>query len=266
MNSAEQNLLEGNLQEALVQLQNQVRKDPTNAKLRIFLFQVLAILGQWERGLTQLNVAGELDDANLAMMQSYREVIRCEVLRKEIFSGLKTPLVFGEPSPWLALLQEAFKLTSENRFSEASSLRSQAYELAPEASGMVNEIPFQWIADADSRLGPVLEVIVNGKYYWVPFHQISEIHIDEPADLRDFVWMPAHFLWANEGESFGFIPSRYSGSEKSTDSLIQLAGKTEWQEIAENSYAGAGQRMLTTDKDDYSLFDIREIKFNLDSK
>ena len=66
MNLAEQHLQEGRLQEALAELQNQVRKDPANPKLRTFLFQLLAVLGEWDRALTQLNVAGELDAANLA--------------------------------------------------------------------------------------------------------------------------------------------------------------------------------------------------------
>lgn len=262
MNSVEQFLQSGNLKDALIQLQNQVKKDPANAKLRTFLFQLLTVLGQWERALTQLNVAGELDAANLAMVQTYREVIQCEVLRKEIFAGNKTPLVFGEPAHWIALLQESLKLKTENQIAEASKMCEQAFELAPVSSGIINNEPFNWIADAESQLGPILEAVINGKYYWIPFQQISEIQLDEPADLRDFVWMPAHFLWANKGEAFGFIPSRYPGSESSSDSLIQLSRKTEWIEIFENFYSGSGQRMLTTDNNDYPLFDIREIKFN----
>jgi type VI secretion system protein ImpE len=73
MSLAEQHLQEGNLNEALIQLQNQVKKDPANAKLRTFLFQLLAVLGEWDRALTQLNVSGDLDAANLAMVQTYRE-------------------------------------------------------------------------------------------------------------------------------------------------------------------------------------------------
>ncbi|MFO1349473.1 MAG: hypothetical protein U1F68_01835 [Gammaproteobacteria bacterium] len=36
-------------------MQEQVRKNPANAKYRVFLFQLLAVLGQWERALNQLN-------------------------------------------------------------------------------------------------------------------------------------------------------------------------------------------------------------------
>jgi len=264
MKLAEQHLQEGQLQEALVDLQNQVRKDPANPKLRTFLFQLLAILGEWDRALTQLNVAGDLDAASLPMVQTYREAIRCEVLRKEIFSGHKTPVVFGDPAQWIALLQEALKLTAENKFEEAGNLRDQAFELAPATPGTINGAAFNWIADADTRLGPMLEAIVNGHYYWIPFHQIREIHIEEPVDLRDFVWMPAHFIWTNGGEAFGLIPTRYPGSEAADDSAIRLARKTQWQENAEETFIGLGQRLLSTDENDYAVMDIREIKFNID--
>lgn len=72
---------DGQLDAALGALQDLVRKDASNAKYRIFLFQLLSVMGQWPRALTQLNVAGELDAASLPMVQTYREAIQCEALR-----------------------------------------------------------------------------------------------------------------------------------------------------------------------------------------
>ena len=228
MNLAEQHLQEGNLSDALIQLQNQVKKDPANAKLRTFLFQLLAVLGEWDRALTQLNVAGDLDAETLPMVQTYREALRCERLRKDIYSGLKTPQIFGEPQQWIALLVQALKLNADQQHKEAQLLRDQAFELAPATAGTINGEAFEWLADADARLGPVIEAIVNGQYYWIPFSQIQSIQIDEPADLRDVVWMPAHFVLINGGEAVGLIPTRYPDSENHPDSAIRLARKTEW--------------------------------------
>jgi type VI secretion system protein ImpE len=263
MNSAEQYLQEGNLSDALIQLQNQVKKDPANAKLRTFLFQLLAVLGEWGRALAQLNLAGDLDAANLPMVQTYREAISCELLRKQIFQGGKTPVVFGEPTQWLALLQQALQLNAEQQNQQAQTLRAEAFELAPASQGSINGEAFDWIADADQRLGPVLEAIINGRYYWIPFGQIQEIQIEQPADLRDVVWMPAHFVWTNGGDTVGLIPTRYPQSETAEDSLLRLARKTEWVELDEEAYIGLGQRLLSTNENDYALMDIREIKFNL---
>ena len=262
MSLAEQYLQEGNLSDALIQLQNQVKKDPANAKLRTFLFQLLAVLGEWDRALTQLNVSGDLDAASLAMVQTYREAIACEVLRKQIFLGKKTPLVFGQPEQWIALLQQALTLNVDGQHKEAQILRDEAFELAPVTTGTINSVAFEWIADADVRLGPVLEAIVNGRYYWIPFSQIQQIQIEEPADLRDVVWMPAHFVWTNGGDAYGLIPTRYPDSEAAEDSALRLARKTEWTELNDATFIGLGQRLLSTNENDYALMDVREINFN----
>jgi type VI secretion system protein ImpE len=58
------------------------------------------------------------------------------------------------------------------------------------------------------------------------------------------------------------IPTRYPGSENSTDGQIQLAKKTDWLEIRPEVFAGLGQRSFSSNHSDYALMDIREIKFN----
>ncbi len=259
---AESSLHQGNLIDALKNLQDQIRKEPANPKLRIFLFQILVVLGQWDRSLTQLKVSGELDASNLLMVQTYQAAILCEALRTDVFAGKRSPLIFGEPQQWQALLIEALRLDSEGHFNEAKSLRDQSLELAPATSGSIDGTAFEWIADADTRLGPTLEAFVNGRYYWIPFQQIQKIVIEKPTDLRDVAWLPVQFIWINGGDASGLIPSRYPGSELSADPMIQLARKTDWKESAGGTFLGAGQRLLATNIDDYALLDMREILLN----
>jgi len=264
---AQQSLSEGKLEEALDQLQGSVRSDPSNVKHRVFLFQLLAVMGKWDRALNQLDVIAELDDSALAMVMTYRQALHSEGLRAEVFSGKRLPTVFGEPEQWMALLFEALKLSAKGQYAQSQDLREQAFELAPATSGSISDpvgVSFNWIGDADSRMGPMLEAIVNGLYYWIPFHRIRTIHIEAPEDLRDMVWMPAHFTWTNGGEAVGLIPARYPGSEVSDDDQIRTAHKTIWQELDENVYYGLGQRMFATDVGEYSLMELREI--NLDTQ
>ncbi len=257
---AEQHLRDGNLTEALAQLQQEVRQDPASAQHRVFLFQLLSVLGDWDRAMTQLNVCGDLDAGTLAMVQTYREALQCEVLREQVFAGKKAPLIFGKPGQWIALLIEALRLTAEGHHEKAQELRAEAFESAPSTPGKIDDQPFEWIADADLRLGPVLEAIVNGRYYWVPFDHIRTIVVEEPADLRDRVWAPVHFIWANGGEAVGLIPTRYPGSHLSDDPQIRLAAKTEWREFPAETLLGEGQRLLATDVGEYPLMDIRAIE------
>ncbi len=259
---AEQAVREGDLDAALTHLQNQVRQEPAKADLRVFLFQLLSVMGQWERAMTQLNVAADLDAGSLAMAQMYREAIKCEVLRADVFAGKKSPMIFGEPEQWLALFIEALLVGNTPRAGEAQSLRARALEAAPPTSGTVDGQKFEWIADADMRLGPVCEAVINGRYYWVPFSRLSRLDLEAPTDLRDVVWMPAHFGFTNGGEAVGVVPTRYAKSETAPDPRIRLARKTEWTEEAPDVFVGLGQRTLATDAGEHPLMDVRSILFD----
>jgi type VI secretion system protein ImpE len=190
-----------------------------------------------------------------------------------VFAGDKTPLIFGEPASWIAELVEALRLSAKGDAEAARRLREHAFEEAPASPGTLTiasgpkqtgserDVEFAWLADADSRLGPVLEAIVNGRYYWVPLVRIKHVIVDAPEDLRDLVWLPARFLWANEGEAVGMIPTRYVGSERSQDSQIRLARRTEWNQPAEGVFEGIGQRLLATDEGEYDILNVRQIRF-----
>ncbi|WP_207000329.1 type VI secretion system accessory protein TagJ [Trinickia mobilis] len=263
--TAEQSLRDGDLDESLRKLQIQVREDPSKAANRVFLFQLLAVMGAWERALTQLDVAGELDPAALPMVQTYRSALQCESRRDEVFAGRSHPLILGRPTAWLALLVESLRLAANGDLAAAESARRKALDDAPAISGTINGEPFQWLADADSRLGPTLEVILNGQYYWVPFSRIRRIEIEAPVDLRDRVWTAAIFTWANEGQAVGLIPSRYVGTLAQSDHALWLGQRTEWIDAGTAGERPVGQRMLTTDANDYALLDVRTIALEADA-
>jgi len=192
----------------------------------------------------------------------YGDAVRCEAVRDDVFAGKKSPMIFGQPDQWLALLIESLLLAGRAEHARSQELRSRAFEEAPATEGDIDKRPFAWIADADSRLGPVLEAVINGRYYWVPFSRLLKIQLEKPEDLRDMVWMPAHLQFENGGESVALIPTRYPGSQSSSDGLIALARKTVWEEIAPDTHRGLGQRILATDAEDVPLMDVRTVSLN----
>jgi type VI secretion system protein ImpE len=255
---------DGSLQALLDSTMAQVRKEPSRPDLRVLLFQLFCVNGNWERALNQLATAAQLDKAMEEMARAYREVIRCEVFRSRVFSGDKMPLFLGEPEEWLARMAEALRLNTQGMAEEAANQRSVAFDAAPATAGSVDGQDFAWIADGDARLGPVLEAFVNGKYYWVPFHRIAAISLEAPTDLRDLVWMPAKLTFATGGEQVAFIPSRYPGSE-TADEGCRLARRTDWRDLGADTWAGIGQRMLATDQGEYPLLDARNIQLSVSS-
>ena len=98
----------------------------------------------------------------------------------------------------------------------AAGVGSRARPVSGKFEHSGGKADFEWLADADSRLGPILEAVIDGRYFWVPLENIHQIVLEKPKDLRDVVWVPAEFMWRNGGTAVGLIPSRYPGSESST--------------------------------------------------
>jgi type VI secretion system protein ImpE len=259
MNTAQELLAAGDTQGALELLQRQVRERAADPKLRVFLFQLLCVLGQWPRALTQLQVCADMDAGTLPMVNTYREALQCEIVREAVFAGKTTPMVFGKPQAWIAPLVEALQADARGDGELATRLRADAFEAAPATPGRLNGVAFDWIADADSRLGPVLEAVINGRYSWVPFSALARVSIEAPADLRDMVWAPAQLQFVNGGETVALIPSRYAGSGAQADGALQLSRKTQWLAIGPDQYRGLGQRMITTDASELGLLEVREL-------
>jgi type VI secretion system protein ImpE len=260
--SPEDLVKQGDLGGALALLKDRVRSEPGVAAHRVFLFQLLAVMGDWDRARTQLDVAGDLDVSLLLTVNAYRAALEAEAVRTAVFGGLQTPHVLGEPQSWLAYLFEAQRLLAKGAYAAAAEMREQGFDAAPAQPGELNGERFEWLADADPRLGPCLEVIVEGRYYWVPFANIRELTTEPPGNLRDLVWMPAAIEWTNGGRSPVFIPTRYPDTEKSADDALRLARMTRWDEPAEGLSLGLGQRLFATDAAEVGLCDVRHLRFD----
>jgi len=249
MTRAQDHLKNGELTEALSALKEEVRERPQDPRLRVFLFQ--------------LDVLAHLNADTMLLAEIFRPIIVCEMLRRDIFEKGRTPIIFGQPTEWISQLVKANEYSSAGQNEAALALRDKAFEAAPAIPGKLNGVPFEWISDADSRFGPIVEAIIQGKYYWIPFFRIQKINIAKPADLRDLVWAPAQFIWANGGEASGHIPCRYPKTEQSPDDALRLARKTEWVEPLPGFALGLGQRLWTTDQEDYPLLECRELELDL---
>ncbi len=248
----------------LQELQSKVKADPGSAKLRTHLFQLLCVMGDWQRALGQLQVCGQLDAKALAMAQMYREAIRCEMFRAEVFAGKRRPQILGGPPRWVGFLIEALQHDRLGEVSAATELRRRALDDAIPSGCSVDGVTCEWFADGDTRLGPVCEVFVNGQYYWLPFESCAGIQVEAPADLRDLVWSPAELLLPNEGRVPALIPTRYPETTvltaENADSLKESRA-TEWVERAPEVWVGLGQRVWMSDVGEHPILDTRNISF-----
>ena len=157
---------------------------------------------------------------------------------------------------------QANQLLAQGQVAAASELRNRAFEAAPAAPGSINDQPFEWIADGDSRLGPIIEVIIDGKYYWVPFFRVRSIRTEPPAGFaRPGVDRCAVCLgkWRRIA---GLHSDTVSGHRESCRQRVRLAGKTEWVDQGNDLYLGLGQRMFATDQAEIALTEVRQIELS----
>ena len=197
----------------------------------------------------------------MPMVETYKVALQCEGERNKVFAGQRPPTVFGAPAPWLIQLFEALRLDASGHPEKAFEIRQEALDLAPALPAHLNENDVEWVADADQRLGPVAEAIVEGRYVWIPFDRIRALRIEPPADLRDQVWLPVHFTWDDGGTADGFIPTRYPGTTAQADPLLLLGRRTEW--VGEGDLAVPfGQRVFITDQVEVALMDLRRLDFH----
>ena len=107
---------------------------------------------------------------------------------------------------------------------------------APTSAGILDAEPFEWIADADMRLGPVCEAIFNGRYYWVPMNRLACIRFEPPEDLRDQVWLPVHLDFTNGGARYATASSNlYNPVQTPTPST---ATRQDAKVYTENKFSG----------------------------
>lgn len=256
----EELIRQGKLSDALKELQDAIRKKPSDSSLRVLLFQLLVIMGDWDRASTQLAVAGDMSVELKVLSTLYSQAILCEKTRTEVFAGKRTPIIFGEPDEWTASMIQALTLTAEGKHAAAKELSQKALANAPATVGTINGTKFDWIMDMDSRLGPLLEVIMNGMYYWISFSNIKKAVITEPTHLVDFVWASLELTLANGTQMNALVPVRYPGTIESGDHKLFMSRMTDWKELDPDYYSGLGQKMFATDKSETALLDVRELE------
>ena len=58
------------------------------------------------------------------------------------------------------------------------------------------------------------------------------------------------------------IPTRYAGTTARGDMAAKLARATTWEDAGAETFAGIGQRLLTTDQADIAIMDLRLLKLD----
>ncbi len=221
----------GQLGPAIEALGTELRKQPTDAKRRTFLFELLCFAGEYDRASKQLDVlsSGGADAESGAML--YRAALHAQRIREEMFARNELPAGTNLASP----------------------------------PGSCNGTEFEDFADEDDRIGNNLEVYIAGSYTWIPFHYVESVEMQAPSKLRDLLWAPAILKTTKEFrlQDLGqvLLPVLAPLSWKHPDDAVRLGRASVWQEDTTYGAVPAGQKIYSADAHEVPLLSIRTLSF-----
>lgn len=260
LDDADQLLRAGDLDGARRALVEVVRARPADEGARMFLFQLLAVAGEWDKAKKQLELLAQLSPEAQMLSVAYGQAVDAERERADVFAG-KAKIKQLVSSDWAEGLVDAIEHYANGRVAEGDAARDAAFEAAPDTPGTLDDVAFDWIADADSRFGPAFEAIVGCRYGLVPFDMVASIKSEGPKDLRDTVWYPVQLAFKSGQSVAAMLPTRYPGSEASDEVNERLGRATSWRDTA-SGQAGSGQHLwaLSTE-DERDLLSVRQLVF-----
>jgi type VI secretion system protein ImpE len=226
--TAEALFREGRLAEAIDVLGAELRSNPTDARRRTFLFELLCFAGQFDRAEKQLDVLAAAGRESAMGALLYRSALHAERTRRGMFRSGTLPL--GNPAP---------------------------------VAGTLNGTPFTALRDADPRIGARLEVFAAGEYVWIPFAHIESLQLAPPKRLRDLLWAPAAVRTGPEftGMELGevLVPVLTPEAAEDDDDAVRLGRVTQWIELPDGAAAPIGQKLLLVDDAEFPLLEVRDL-------
>lgn len=244
------------LDEDLASVQASVRKAPNEARLRGELWQVYAVMGDWGRARTQLDVLARLDPSFALDVQGCKLLIAAEEQRERVLRGLDAPPFVGEPPSWAGMQISGLRMLAAGETKAATEAFTRALEIAESRPGEWNGERFEWICDGDVRMGPCLEVVTKGRYFWIELRLLERLTCEQPKTFTDVIWQPARMQLANSAEFDVYLPARYPFGREEAH---LRAARTDWNELGEGMFIGAGQKCMQTDVGSHALLDLRSL-------
>lgn len=227
--SAEALFAEGRLEEAVAQLREHLRHQPTDRARRSFLFELLSFAGDYAGADRQLAAIMADHPTVEAAVASYRGALEAERVREHMFDTGDLPA----PQP------------------------------ANPVPGTLNGDTFSAITDGDERIGARLEVVAGGRYLWIPFTHIASVVIEAPTRLRDLRWLTARVSTNASVKDLELgevlLPALTPAIWRSDDVALRLGRATDWVEDADGGFRPLGQKVLRIDDRYVPLVDVRTL-------
>jgi type VI secretion system protein ImpE len=222
----------GNLGAAIQTLGAELRDNPTDARRRTFLFELLCFAGEYDRAEKHLDVLADAGPDAFTGALLYRAALAGERTRNQLFEKRDFP-TGPAPEP---------------------------------VSGVLNGQPFESLEDADPRIGARIEVYAAGDYLWLPLAHLASLEIQAPKRLRDLLWAPVlvHAGPELKSRELGevLMPVLSPFSFRHSDDAVRLGRATVWEQPGSGEDIPFGQKLLLVDGEEFPLLEVRTLEIN----
>jgi type VI secretion system protein ImpE len=248
----------GDLRAALDAQLAEVRARPADQGRRTFLFELASLAGDWDRARKQIDAVTYDDPERQATAATYRQLLDAEDHRRRVFADGVMPQFLVPPPEWVFPRLEAVAALKAGDRAAAKGLLDRSDADAPPVTLTISGRPAEGVRDCDDRLGPVLEVLSHGGYFWLPLEQLDGLTGLPPQYPRDTVWFPVKLSVKDGPAGDAFIPCRYFGSESSADDAVRLGRETRWDDAPGGPVTGLGLRTFLAGDEAVAVTDLRE--------
>jgi type VI secretion system protein ImpE len=257
---------DGNLAGALTAATAAVRQAPTDIGARILLAELLLFAGNIERADLVLDACSGLDPTFALAATEFRQLLRGETARRQLFSDGRLPEFVGEPTPAHRLSLAAVVALRNGDAGEAGKLAAQAEEARVHANGRIGERTFDDLRDIDDLLACCFEAVTTtGKYFWIAPERVVSLRLHPMKRPRDLFWRRATMRIDDGPEGDVYLPLVYpplSVEGAALTDALRLGRATDWRQIPKDGPTrGLGAVTLLVGDEALTWHEMDELSF-----
>ncbi|WP_372620185.1 type VI secretion system accessory protein TagJ [Falsiroseomonas sp.] len=252
----------GKLADAVAAAGAAVKRAPGDLGARILLAELLAFSGNAERADVILDAAADVEPAAAVAVAEFRQLLRAEGARRQLFRDGRVPEFLGEPNAAQRHALAALVALRAGDAAEAARLSAEAEAARPKVAGRHEGHAFDDMRDADDLLAASFEVLTTtGKYFWIPVERVASVEFHAPRRPRDLLWRRAS-MSVNQGpDGDVYIPAIYAPPEGMDDASLLLGRSTDWVGPEEGPVRGLGQRTFLLGEEAATIMELKTLTF-----
>lgn len=252
----------GRLDDAIAAATAAVKAKPSDIAARMLLVEFLVFAGNFERADVLLDAAGELDPGASIVVAEFRQLLRAEMARRQLYRDGRVPEFLGDPGAVEKELLAALVALRAGDFAEARQAAERAEAAREPMKGTNDGTAFTDFRDASDICSGVFEVLTTtGKYFWVPISRVTEVTFHPPSRPRDLIWRRASLSVHDGPDGDVYIPATYATMDADLAVEYRLGRATDWRDH-DGLVVGIGQREFLVGDEGISVMELGTIVFD----